>query len=114
MVIMILGLTFFEQSFLNIVTITFSALIIIELLNILSELHKLYWKMVLFISMSILVYFSAIMIFRTMFNVAILNLSYLVKILAVVAISWLPIHLIKILERRLFPSDFDIIMKTRK
>jgi hypothetical protein len=31
----------FENSFTNIVTITFSALIMIEMLNILSEVHRI-------------------------------------------------------------------------
>ena len=36
---------FFSESFTNIVTITFSALIITELLNIFSTINKLNWKM---------------------------------------------------------------------
>lgn len=38
---MLATVMFFKESFTNIVTITFSALIIIELLNVYSEVQKL-------------------------------------------------------------------------
>jgi hypothetical protein len=38
---MALTFWFFSDQFLDLVTITFSALILIELLNVVSELHKI-------------------------------------------------------------------------
>ena len=45
-VIMLGTILFFDEPFTNIVTITFSSLIVIELLNVYSSVTRLYWKMV--------------------------------------------------------------------
>lgn len=42
---MILGLVLFEGQFYNIVTITFSALILTEFLNVYSEVNYIYLKL---------------------------------------------------------------------
>lgn len=44
---MLFSIIFFEDSFVNIVTITFTALIFIELLNVMTEVHKIKLLMVL-------------------------------------------------------------------
>ena len=109
---MMLGLLLFDKSFLNIVTITFSALIVIELLNLLTELHKWYWGMIFSISLSLLVYFCTIYFFRSAINVtSITNISFVVKIAIITAITWAPTHFLKWLEKKIWPSDYGIIMK---
>lgn len=109
-----LGLRLFDKSFLNIVTITFSALILIELLNVLTELHKRHWGMIVSVGASILVYFLTIYFFRSTINVSnFTNLKFVMWILAITGIAWLPIHILKHLEKRLFPSDYDTIMKEK-
>ncbi len=110
---MMLGLRLFDNSYLNIVTITFSALIVIELLNVLTELHKRHWGMIVSVTLSLLVYFLTIFLFRSIINVSAITGWFAIKVLVITAISWLPIHLLKYLERRIWPSDYDIIMKER-
>ena len=93
---MMLGLFTFDKSFLNIVTITFSSLIVIELLNVLTELHKRYWGMLISVSLSILVYFLTLFFFRSVINVSnFTNLRFVLQILGITALSWLPIHTFK-------------------
>ncbi len=61
---MFLAITTFYDSFTNIVTITFSTLVLIELLNVLSEVHKIKTKMVISIIFTLFVYFASIVLLR--------------------------------------------------
>jgi phospholipid-translocating ATPase len=51
---------FFNEPFTNIVTITFSALIITELLNVYSSVHHLNYKMVVSSVITLFVYILSI------------------------------------------------------
>ena len=64
---MFLAITCFYDSYTNIVTITFSTLVLIELLNVLSEVHKIKTKMLLSISFSIVVYLASIVLLKQYF-----------------------------------------------
>lgn len=61
---MFLATTLFYDSFTNIVTITFSTLVLIELLNVLSEVTKIKTKMILSIIVTLIVYFVSIVLLR--------------------------------------------------
>ena len=86
---------FFNDSFVNIVTITFSALITIELLNVYTEINRFDKKMFLVLSATAAVYFISIWIFRNYFDLGYIDFLFVVKIALIVAIAWLPLHLIK-------------------
>ena len=64
---MFVAVTQFDQSFVNIVTITFSTLILIEMLNVLSEVTKIKYKMVVSIILTLFVYFGSIAAFQQYF-----------------------------------------------
>ena len=64
---MFVAVTQFDQSFVNIVTITFSTLILIEMLNVLSEVTKIKLKMVLSIIATLIMYFGSIAVFQQYF-----------------------------------------------
>lgn len=70
---MFLTLTCFYDSFTNIVTITFSTLVLIELLNVVSEVNKIKRKMVLSIFITIAVYFASIVLLRQYFQLSYVN-----------------------------------------
>ena len=64
---MFVAVTQFDQSFVNIVSITFTTLINIEMLNVLSEVTKIKCKMVISIVLTLLVYIGSIVVFREYF-----------------------------------------------
>lgn len=66
-IIMFVAVTQFDQSFVNIVTITFSTLICIEMLNVLSEVTKVHRMMVLSILLTLAMYVGSIALFRQYF-----------------------------------------------
>ena len=63
--IMFVALYAFENSFNNIVTITFSALICIEMMNILSEVHEIKPAMLITIALTLILYFLSIIYLRS-------------------------------------------------
>ena len=63
-IIMFVAVTQFDQSFVNIVTITFSCLICIEMLNVLSEVTKVHKMMVASILLTLAMYVGSIALFR--------------------------------------------------
>jgi phospholipid-translocating ATPase len=66
-VIMFMAVTLFAGSFTNIVTITFTTLILIELLNVLSEVRKIKRAMVVSILITLLVYLASLIYLRQYF-----------------------------------------------
>jgi phospholipid-translocating ATPase len=104
-VIMLFSIIFFNDSFVNIVSITFTSLIFIELLNILTQVHRLQPKIVFSILLTILIYLSSILFFRNYFDTSAINQQFLIKVLIITVICWLPIHLIKRIVERISPSE---------
>ena len=64
---MFVAVTQFDQSFVNIVSITFTTLICIEMLNVLSEVTRIRWEMTISILFTMVVYIGSIAMFRQYF-----------------------------------------------
>jgi len=62
-----MAVTLIAGSFTNIVTITFTTLILIELLNVLSEVRKIKRAMVVSILVTLLVYLASLIYLRQYF-----------------------------------------------
>jgi phospholipid-translocating ATPase len=63
-VIMLFSIIFFNDSFVNIVSITFTALIFIELLNVFTQVNHMKPKILLATLLTILIYLGSILFFR--------------------------------------------------
>lgn len=61
---MILAIILFLDSFVNIVTITFTTLVLIETLNVITTVHKVEFLMMVSIIATLAVYFASIVTFR--------------------------------------------------
>ena len=64
-VIMLVSMTWFSDSFVNIVTITFSALICIEILNVFTEVKRMRTMNWILMFVTIVLYFVSIIAFRS-------------------------------------------------
>ena len=62
--IMVLSINLFEQSFVRIVTITFTALILSELLNVISTIHQMNRFIFGSIIVTLLIYALSLVLFR--------------------------------------------------
>jgi phospholipid-translocating ATPase len=109
---MLLSFWLFEDSFTHIVTITFSSLIIIEILNthtVISHFNKIVFVSQIF---TLLIYFGSIMLFRDQIDVAAIDLVFLQKVAIIVLVAWGPIQVIKVLRKKFDPTESERIMKT--
>ena len=85
---------FFNEPFTNIVTITFSALIITELLNVYSSVHHLNYKMVVASVITLFVYILSIALLPVYFQTSYITWTFVMKVLCITLASWLPLHII--------------------
>ena len=104
-VVMLLAILLFEDSFVNIVIINFSALLLIELLNLYTEIRKgnllIYSCMVL----SFMIYVASVWIFKEYFDLTSIGIMFILKVIAITAVAWIPIHVIKYVSDKINPSD---------
>ena len=89
---MLASIALFNDSFANIVTITFSALIVIELANVYSSVNHLTFLMFLSILVTLIVYAGSILMFNNYFDTSYMKVSFLWKILVIALAAWFPVH----------------------
>ena len=110
-VVMLSALIFFEDSFVNIVIINFSALLLIELLNLYTEIRRPNFLTFVCLLLSFMVYVASIWIFRDYFSISTIDQGFLLKVLMVATAAWLPIHMIKCITEKMDPSDATKIQR---
>ena len=108
-VIMVLSLVLFEQSFVRIVTITFTSLIISEILNVATTIHRLNKWIVGSQVLTLLIYALSLIFLNNYIDTSKIDKDFLWKVFAIVAVSWTPIHLAKCIIRRISPTEEDRI-----
>jgi len=113
-IILTFTIIFFFDSFANIVTITFSSLIVIELLNVYSEVTNINWKMIIASVATFVVYIVTIALLRQYFNTAYITWGFVLKVLFIVAVAWLPLHVIKLIAYKISPPEHVKIMRQHK
>eukprot|EP00698_Gefionella_okellyi_P009663 TRINITY_DN2476_c0_g1_i3.p1 TRINITY_DN2476_c0_g1~~TRINITY_DN2476_c0_g1_i3.p1 ORF type:complete len:1081 (+),score=133.21 TRINITY_DN2476_c0_g1_i3:72-3314(+) len=110
--IMLLAMVMFEDAFINIVSITFTALILAELFNVGFEVHKWHWVIVVSELTALLLYVSSLFVLRSYFDITfVLTWTFVWKVLVITAVSCLPIYLAELLQRRLAPPSYTKVME---
>eukprot|EP00484_Ammonia_sp_Unknown_P018282 CAMPEP_0197033670 /NCGR_PEP_ID=MMETSP1384-20130603/12014_1 /TAXON_ID=29189 /ORGANISM="Ammonia sp." /LENGTH=1280 /DNA_ID=CAMNT_0042463511 /DNA_START=76 /DNA_END=3918 /DNA_ORIENTATION=+ len=105
-VIMLCALILFEDELHNIVSITFTALILTELYNVYLEIHKIHLLMVISELLSILLYvISVIILSDTYFDKQfVFSLQFYVKSLVISVAANVPVACIKFIHKQCNPS----------
>lgn len=93
-VIMLGSILLFKEPFTNIVTITFSSLIIIELLNVYSSVHHFNVKMLISSAFTFIIYVLSIFCLRTYFDTSYISWLFIVRVFMLTIASWLPLHIV--------------------
>eukprot|EP00826_Nyctotherus_ovalis_P019238 TRINITY_DN158_c0_g2_i5.p1 TRINITY_DN158_c0_g2~~TRINITY_DN158_c0_g2_i5.p1 ORF type:complete len:130 (-),score=27.75 TRINITY_DN158_c0_g2_i5:168-557(-) len=104
-VVMVFALFLFTDSFVNIIIINFSALILIELLNLYTELKRPNYLIYLCLVLSFVFYAASILLFKEYFDLTIIDMQFLWKIVLITVIAWLPVHMAKYIVEKFDPSD---------
>lgn len=101
---MLLCFWLFENSFTEIVTITFTALILSELLNINTALTRM--NKIVFASqiLTLIVYFASIYFLRDIIDVSVIDAAFLKNVAIIVLVSWGPLQLLKVLRKKFDPT----------
>ena len=113
-VIILLTLYLFNNSFIEIVTITFTALIIIEFLNMYSIIRMWHSYMIISIVLSAGLYGFCLLFLQEMFLLSPMNQETFLKILFLSLCAWIPLQLFQTLKRMLFPSQVDKVIREAK
>ena len=107
-VIMIGAVLLFEDNFVNIVSITFTTLIFIEVLNVYLQVHKLHIVMIVSFVSTIMVYLATMVLLRTTFDVAyIFAWDCMKKIIILTVLCYLPFYLLNIIYKVYFPEAHE-------
>ena len=112
--ILMLGLFLFHDSYANIVMITFTALIMIEILNVYTQIHRFTFRMMLMQVASAVVYFISIMLLKEYFDLHYIDLGFFYKVFFIVLVAWLPFQILKFLVHQFDPSDNEKVMNGKK
>lgn len=113
-IIILLLLQLFDNTFLEIITITFTALIIIEFLNIFSAIRTWHSIMTIGISVSAFTYLVSLIFMKNIFLLSDVNMESLVKIIFISLTAWMPLQITQTISRTFFPSQIDKVIKEAK
>lgn len=102
---------FFPDSLTSIVTITFSSLIVCEILNVFSEVHKVNYKMIISSVVTLLMYFMSIALLRSYFDVSLIDWPFVLKVVGITLASWAPLHVARRIYDCCDPSEHQKIMR---
>ena len=108
---MLFTILFFNDSFVNIVTITFTALIFIEILNVFTEVTKVKFKMIVSVVGTVVVYMGSIIFLRQYFDTSYITMDFFLKVFIITIICWLPLHLFKKIMEKCDPSEESRVKK---
>mmetsp|Transcript_9832 Transcript_9832/g.14665 ORF Transcript_9832/g.14665 Transcript_9832/m.14665 type:complete len:1003 (+) Transcript_9832:12-3020(+) len=105
--IIVLSLYLFpDTNFVNIVAITFTALIFTELLNVVTEIDNFHWGMGVSEVVTIIIYTTSMFVQKNYFDLEfVFSWDFVWRVAVITSVSWLPIHLIRVTMDKLDPED---------
>mmetsp|Transcript_45666 Transcript_45666/g.52614 ORF Transcript_45666/g.52614 Transcript_45666/m.52614 type:complete len:110 (+) Transcript_45666:1-330(+) len=107
-----MGVFLFSDSYLYVATITFTALIIVELLNVFTTIHKLHPLMAVSEAITIIVYISSMILFKDYLAVEyIATVPFAWKMLVIVMAAWVPLWIGHKIKDYVDPSEEQKVMR---
>ena len=105
--IIILSIVLFpENNFTNIVSITFTALILTELLNVITEINKFHWGMGVSEVVTGIIYMISMFALKAYFDLNYLfSNEFILRVMVITLCSWLPLHAAIKIRDRMCPPD---------
>ncbi|WKX91307.1 hypothetical protein Q1695_009836 [Nippostrongylus brasiliensis] len=106
-VIMYGALLVFDADFIHVVSISFSALIVTELIMVAMTVHTWHWAMLLAQALSLALYAVSLIVLDQYFDRQfVLSWIFISKTTAITAVSCLPLYVIKALRRKFSPPSY--------
>jgi phospholipid-translocating ATPase len=107
-------LVFKSTVFLNIVTITFTGLIYLEILNVYMEINKYHWFMLVALVATFLVYTLCLIFMRSIFDTSAIDFLTLFYVLLLAATAWAPFFITSKLKKCIFPKVVEKLNMAEK
>eukprot|EP00127_Corallochytrium_limacisporum_P006178 Clim_evm17s220 gene=Clim_evmTU17s220 len=105
--IMLGALFLFESEMLHIVSITFTSLILTELIVVALRVHRWHWTMILAELLSLVIYMISIVFLPTYFDLDFIKTGeFWWKVVVITAISVTPLWIIKVVKNRIDPPAY--------
>uniref|UniRef100_A0A8C6XBP1 Phospholipid-transporting ATPase n=1 Tax=Naja naja TaxID=35670 RepID=A0A8C6XBP1_NAJNA len=102
------ALLLFESEFVHVVAISFTALILTELLMVALTIRTWHWLMILAEIFSLCCYVASLAFLNEYFDVAfITTVTFLWKVSAITIVSCLPLYILKYLKRKFSPPNYS-------
>ena len=101
----------FNDSYVNIVTITFSALICIEILNVYTQINNYNMQMMLLQVCTAFTYFMSILLLKSYFETSYMDTVFFLKVGVIAMITWAPIQVLYLTMEWVQPSDTNRVME---
>ena len=103
---------FGDFIFLKIVTVSFTSLIYLEILNVYSEIKKCHWFMAISLLATFIVYTLTLFFLPSVVDIYyIIQLDPLWKMLVISLAAWLPFFIVSLIKRCCFPKEYEKIQK---
>ncbi|XP_036891947.1 probable phospholipid-transporting ATPase IIB isoform X3 [Sturnira hondurensis] len=107
-VLMYGALLLFESEFVHVVAISFTALVLTELLMVALTVRTWHWLMVVAELLSLGCYVASLAFLNEYFDVAfITTVAFVWKVSAITVVSCLPLYVLKYLKRKLSPPSYS-------
>uniref|UniRef100_A0A4W5QR39 Phospholipid-transporting ATPase n=1 Tax=Hucho hucho TaxID=62062 RepID=A0A4W5QR39_9TELE len=107
-IIMYGALLLFESEFVHIVAISFTSLILTELLMVALTIQTWHWLMIVAELLSLACYIASLVFLHEFIDVYfIATLSFLSKVTVITLVSCLPLYILKYLRRRFSPPNYS-------
>lgn len=111
-VIITMAVLLFDSPMINLVTITYTALIMTQILNVVSEITKMNWIVAASCIGSLFIYLLCLVLFPEMLDVAtVLDGQFVYAVTITVLVAWLPLYLLNYLTARFYPTEEQLLMQ---
>ena len=99
---------FKEKLFLKIVTVSFTALVYLEILNVYMEINKIHWFMIFSLLGTCAVYTSTLMFLSEYLDIYyVIQKDIFWKIIVIAVVAWLPFFVSNKIKKCLFPQEYE-------
>lgn len=107
-IIMLLSILLFDSSFQRIVSITFTALIITELLMVQIEVHRHCNPWIIIANfVSLILYFLSILLLPSYFDIPfVMSIHFWWRVLIIIIVSLAPVYIVKFLSQKINPPSY--------
>ena len=102
------ALLLFTDEFIHVVSISFTALIMTELIMVALTIRTWHWLMVLAEFFSLVVYIISLIVLKDVFDSEFIQTTdFIWKTVVITAVSCVPLYIIKFLRKRFSPQAYQ-------